>query len=1212
MLSACGDGDPIGGEENIDPGENPTDIITVVNVSINNTFVDVSNPAEVVAKVTTDGKPVSGIVVSFESDLGAFASESPTALTNDNGFATITLTAGAVQGAGTVTASIDSGESGTVGFETAGDGVDPNDIDGTGNDAQFIVEVTLSDSHVTAAAPVTVTATLSDLVNNDVAGKVMTFTTDVGSLSPKSGKTLTNDQGQATIQLNAGDVKSAGTIRATTPNGIYGEVSFSSEGDGQELAGKQVTVSISNQNVSASSPASIMVNVTDEDGNVAGEVVNFSTTLGVLDPASGSRLTDAFGNATITLNAGTIEGAGIVTAALSSGEFDSVGFSTLGDALPVVGNKVTLTLSNTLLDSTNNSTLIATVVDSDNNPVVGEIVNFAATLGHLNPESGTALTDGSGVATIVLTAGQNAGAGVASATIDSGSTARVNFQTAGDETAGGEIITLSISNTALDNLNSAILTANIVNDDGPVVGEVVSFSSTLGFLDPKSGTALTDSNGDATIILTAGSVEGAGLVTATSMSGEKATIGFVTAGDQADGISVQVNLVDPNTGNDITVINATTPGRLIATVFGIDSPTIVTFTTDIGEIPVPTAITDGANQAFVDIYSGNDLGAGTVTATLKDGESGEKLLVVGANNLSMVNVTGPVGSISAGGTAVISVDIVDENGAPYTLPVEVNFSSSCVLSGDATLNSPVTTNNGTASSTYLAKGCINDDLINITANAGGLNLAEDLIVNVLRADVGSIEFINVAPETIALKGVGGLETAAVQFRVLDKFGDPVEGADVDFELNTTTGGVNLEQMSATTGEGGIVTAIVNSGTIATPVRVTASINGSLPLISSQSSLLVISTGIPDQDSFTLTASEYNPEGWDVFGTQVIVTARLSDAFNNPVPDGTAVSFTTEGGSIEPSCVTANGECNVIWTSQNPRPQGPEFTDPDNLPPNSEPKVINPIDLELGRMVGGRATVLATAIGEESFADSNGNGLFDLGDEVTNFNNGVDVSGRPYDLPEAFVDHNEDGIFDTSVEGAANEEFFDFDNEGDYDIADSKYNGSLCSDGRRPEFADNSANCSDVKSINIREQIVIVMSGSNAQLAPNGTGNAIDLDPDFTPDPLLDETTVYIVGENTGWASVIISDLHNQPMPKGTIIEFTATAGSIVGPDTFEWPNDNHNGGRSFSVSIEGEDEPKTGSLLIQVTTPAGFTNVFSPIDIVIGAVPEEEEVVPAP
>ena len=115
---------------------------------------------------------------------------------------------------------------------------------------------------------------------------------------------------------------------------------------------------------------------------------------------------------------------------------------------------------------------------------------------------------------------------------------------------------------------------------------------------------------------------------------------------------------------------------------------------------------------------------------------------------------------------------------------------------------------------------------------------------------------------------------------------------------------DITPATATSNNQGYVQTVVNSGTVATTVRVTATTQGSNgAVISSQSNVLVVSTGKPDQDSFSLSASVLNVEGWDYDGAKVTVTARLADAFNNPVPDGTAVVFTAEGGSIESSCQT---------------------------------------------------------------------------------------------------------------------------------------------------------------------------------------------------------------------------------------------------------------------------------------------------------------------
>ena len=666
-----------------------------------------------------------------------------------------------------------------------------------------------------------------------------------------------------------------------------------------------------------------------------------------------------------------------------------------------------------------------------------------------------------------------------------------------------------------------------------------------------------------------------------------------TGGTQDPVITISLSLVSTNTGQPTQTITSSNPGRVVATVTGITQPVIVTFNTDVASIPIPTAITDASNQATVDILAGSSLGAGTVFATVDTGENASLVYAVGATNLQMGSGSpfqegiAAIGNtqISAGGTTTVSVSIVDESGQPFTEPVDVNFSSACTSSQPptATLSSPVTTVNGVASSTYLAQGCVGDDPINVTANAGGINLSASGSINVLSADVGSIEFVSATPENIAILGAGGLggsENSTVVFRVRDTNGNPVNGQLVNYSLNTNVGGIAINPLSATTNSEGLVQTVINSGTVATTVRVTASIDQSDPLISTQSSNLVVSTGIPDQDSFSLSSDIVNVEGWNIDGNTANITARLSDAFNNPVPDGTAVSFTTEGGSIQPSCTTIDGACSVVWTSQNPRPEG------ETLAENGiSPTTVN----GMGQKYGGRATITATAIGEESFPDTNGNGRFD-DTEVAAFG-GTNISGLPYDLDEAFVDHNEDGFFNPAQAGGEAggelETFSDFNNDSSFTTGDGIYNGVLCSIPAH-------AGCSPNQSLNVRASIVLIMSGSNANFTVNSTNDA-------TSDPLLDDPNdldLNIEGENSGTVTVTIGDLHNQPMPAGTTVSFTATQGSVQGSNSFTWPNDNNNGSRSFSVTIKGSQTPGNGTLIIEVTTPGCLVTTNTSISII--------------
>ena len=71
------------------------------------------------------------------------------------------------------------------------------------------------------------------------------------------------------------------------------------------------------------------------------------------------------------------------------------------------------------------------------------------------------------------------------------------------------------------------------------------------------------------------------------------------------------------------------------------------------------------------------------------------------------------------------------------------------------------------------------------------------------------------------------------------------------------------------------------------------------------------------------------------------------------------------------------------------------------------------------------------------------------------------------------------------------------------------------------------------------------------------------------------------------------------MPAGSIVRFTATVGSIQGTSSYTWPNDNHNGGLVFGVSVKGEAEPKSGVLIVEVETPSGVVSASSAIRIVI-------------
>lgn len=487
-----------------------------------------------------------------------------------------------------------------------------------------------------------------------------------------------------------------------------------------------------------------------------------------------------------------------------------------------------------------------------------------------------------------------------------------------------------------------------------------------------------------------------------------------------------------------------------------------------------------------------------------------------------------VPNLSAGGATSLTVSFAaTQNGVQslYTQPVTVTFSSACIASNLATVTGTTTTSSGILTVTYGATGCSGSDTITATTTVEGRVLTATGAVTVAPASVGSIEFISATPTRIGLRGTGGAgisETATVAFRVVDSTGGPVAGTDVQFALDTAVGGISMQPTTATSGADGRVQTVIQSGTVATSVRVTATVLSTN--IATQSSELTVTTGLPSQSKMSMAVSCYNVEALTRDGTQVDVTVRMADRFSNPVPDGTAVTFTSESGTIQGSCSTTtnddeSGLCTVKWTSAGTRP------------------------------ADGRSTILATAIGEESTVDVNGNGFFDDVDTWT-------------DLPEAYRDDNESGAYDLG------EFFVDFNSNLLRDPGNGQYNGLLCVGPGNP-----AGGCAANPKLTVSAPNLIIMSGSTAKISDSVGGQ------NYAP---------FSVGTLTGTGTItfLIGDVNDQPMPAGTTITATTSNGRIVGPSSYEVNCTTAQGPLPYNFSIQGDtNDPTTGILTIEVETP---------------------------
>ncbi len=563
-----------------------------------------------------------------------------------------------------------------------------------------------------------------------------------------------------------------------------------------------------------------------------------------------------------------------------------------------------------------------------------------------------------------------------------------------------------------------------------------------------------------------------------------------------------------------------TPAANAVVLFAVDA-TYGTFTPTTG-----TALTDALGKASVTLKADSlNSGATAITASSQVGTAtvtGSVNFQVGVSNLTLSALTFGVTTLSAYGTTSVNVTATS-NGAPYTTPMTVTFSSPCASAGKAILTASATTLNGTATASYRDNGCAGTDIVTATLMTGASTSGT---LTVSAPSLGSLQFVSALPTTITLKGTGGLgmqETSILTFKLVDTGGNPLPGKTVNFSLNTTVGGITLSAPSSISGADGTVVVTVSAGTAPTPVRVTASTVS--PVLTTQSDQLTITSGIPSQSGFSLSASTHNIEGWLYDGETTSITARLADHFGNPVPLGTGVSFVSEGGSIVGSCTTnATGACSATFTSQNFRP------------------------------TNGRATVLAYAVGEEGFVNNDANYLFSSNTEWAPLND---------DLGEAFLDINEDGVYNPGVET-----YLDFNGDGVYTAKNGKYDGILCD-------TSISALCNK-QTVHVRGSQTIIFSGSFAVGTIISINNA-DLGCNLS-------RTI----------TLTIRDLHNNPLPAGTTVAVTADNGTITSGGSFSIQDTTAVGGTIHYVGIKGDgsgspctDTTPTGNVMVKITTPNG-------------------------
>jgi hypothetical protein len=739
--------------------------------------------------------------------------------------------------------------------------------------------------------------------------------------------------------------------------------------------------------------------------------------------------------------------------------------------------------------------------------------------------------------------------------------------------------------------------ATVSQNANLITGEIVSFSTDVGSLSAES--KITDSNGVAQIFIESGTGDVGASTLAVSFGGATSESSYeFLAKDIIVLSALTIDLTILKNGVAVNRFKASEQVQIQAVIrdenLGPVENIIVSFTTGKGTLNTSDALTDGSGMAQVTLIpEDTDIGAAVVSALILVDNDTELLASINfavqaadvisaqiirighfdADNVFVENEIGISAAdllgnveISAGATLGISLAIVDENDQRILTQTPVTFTSSCAKDGFANIDQQVNTINGEAVATYEDISCAggdgNEDVIVASLVVNNSTISITRSISILAESVGSITFVSADPTQLVLQGTGGQNSQTVStlvFQVNGVLGNPLAQQNVTFSLNTQTGGLSLSPASGITNSQGQVSARVTSGNVPTSVRVTADVvtNSGVSVLT-QSDLLAVNTGLPDQNSFTLSANRLNPEAYNISGQTVSLVARLADTFNNPVPDGTTVSFTTEGGVIAPSCATTNGTCSVTWTSSNPR------------------------------TLDHRVTILATAIGHETLFDANGNNSFDDADGIAIIDGTDSGFGTSQSGTTGFIDHSEAWRDDNAnLVKDDSEIFLDYNNNGQFDVADSLFNGPQCNSA-------NTCGQGSANTLHVRRSLEIVTASSVALLdILNQAGDIIFSNHQAVAEPSL-------VLEQGEAISLLLqfSDTAIQSISSNSTIRVTSNAGLLAGQINTLMRETNKSGASVVEFTLTN-DRVDTGGVQTTATVNAEVVSPSGVVSVVI-------------
>jgi hypothetical protein len=631
-------------------------------------------------------------------------------------------------------------------------------------------------------------------------------------------------------------------------------------------------------------------------------------------------------------------------------------------------------------------TLRATLTDTGGSPVVGELVTFSlgtSNLAVFSNDTGTALTNASGVAQIELFVGVLSGSGTITASVVDGPVVSTGFNSSG---ASGQ------SPFSLELFASSIQLASSGSDEIELIAVVKSEQNIL--LSEVPVTFSADQNASITVVNSASGVDGTSRAILTTQNNRENREINITAssGQLSQSITVRVVGTEVNiNGASSVILNDSAPLTFVLSDSdgqGIAGQTL-TLSASLGTLDNEAPVTNSNGQVTVN-YTATTSGLAVINASALNASASLDISIqqddFGFSDL-------PTGGLDLNTDQQIRLRWFKNNQPFANGTVRVTSSRGTIVVPGGVGNTATTNAQGFATviirSAFAGPASVSAIGTDNTGNEVTARATLEFVATV----VDSI-FVDATPDLIGPEG----QTATVTAVVRDAVGNLVKGKAVNFRLFADSTGGSISPNTAITDSNGIASTVYSSNAVSSEdgVTIEAESDGVTAITSitvgDRAFDISLGTGneinVPDQSSYS---KEFAIFVTDAAG-RPIQNAALTASSTTPLIDAYRKGFWVwdETARIYFSVITAT--CQNEDVNRNGRLDIGEDTNGDGQLTPGNVSSVNfrdnvtrtdangqaTIELRYARQFGGWVSTVLGVFGQSSGTESSELQLYGLG------------------------------------------------------------------------------------------------------------------------------------------------------------------------------------------------------------------------------------------